>query len=178
MTEMVEDEVRARHYCDMSDIRPAVRYGETLLWIGRPSRFSEAELGEIRRLKPLILKEFAERAKRESGECVDGVEEIRRMRGQLAEYQRKFAAWCAGDGVTPPCPVKPFEDGKLEQVEAAHPLACVWLKADKMSNSADYGIASIGRRAKERIADGGSVEEVEVFVREENKRLVERRMWN
>lgn len=119
-----DDMARARHYCDMPDIRPAVRHGETMLWIGRPSRFTKEELDEIRRLKPLILEEFTERAKRERGEYIDGVTEIRRMRAQLAEYQRRFAAWCAGDGVTPSCPAKPFGDGELEHMEAAHPLAC------------------------------------------------------
>lgn len=173
-----DDMAHARHYCDMPDIKPAVRHGETLLWIGHPSRFTEAELVEIRQLKPLILQEFAERAKKARGEYVDGVVEIRRMRERLAGYQRRFAAWCAGDGVTPPCPAKPFEDGELERLEEAHPLACAWLKADRMSDSHDYRIAGIGRRAKELIDGGCDAAEAEEFMRSENKRLTEQRMWD
>lgn len=177
------DMERVAHYCDMPGIRAVEKDGKTMLWVERPSRFSQEELAEIKRLKPLIVKELREReararARYERAENIDGVREIRRMREQMDDYRRRFDAWCAGDGVTPPCPRKPFEDGELERMEAGHPLACAWLRADALADSPNYELAGIGDRAKERIMDGCDADKAERFMREEQDRFIKRHMWD
>lgn len=47
-----------------------------------------------------------------------------------------------------------------------------------MSDSHDYRIAGIGRRAKGLIAGGCDADEAEEFMRVENERLAEQRMWD
>lgn len=177
------DMERVARYCDMPGIRAVEKDGKTMLWVERPSRFSQEELAEIKRLKPLIVGELREReararARYERAENIDGVREIRRMREQMDDYRRRFDAWCAGDGVTPPCPRKPFEDGELERMEAGHPLACAWLRAGALADSPNYELAGIGDRAKERIMDGCDADEAEKFMREEQDRFIKRHMWD
>lgn len=160
-------------------------FTEPMLFI-RNTRLAKKgdNLAKIKQAKPQIIAELQRR--KEHGyarvmldKTIEGVQEIVDISGRLSDYNARLRAYCAGDGVTPPCPPKPSVSmDDLTEARRKYPLATTYLEAEKLASSANLELASIGDKAIDMIADGCTAEAASTYMTEERNKFNERHMWD
>lgn len=144
----------------------------------------DALLNKMRNHKAEILQYIREEEARRHAEyerrennfkSIPGVREIQEARNEFAQWHYDFnKAMDSEDGasVFRACPQNPKE------IEAKYPDAVFALEMERLSNSANYEIASYAGNAYEMLCEGNPIDEVRAYYEKENKAFVERHMWD
>lgn len=139
----------------------------------------KAHPAEVQEIKAALLAEKAEERettvrRHNFRSTIPELKELEAAKAEQAAYRGAFArAVDSGSGIYP---AKPKSDPA--ELSAKYPMAAAMLRAESYSRAANYRKASAGRKAVERILDGGDWEKAVSDMEAEWKEAVSEHMWD
>lgn len=138
----------------------------------------------IRKHKQELIDEILRRerdnydeARAEFVKGIDGLSEIRRMKDTYADEEYETRKAINGDGIMAP-PKRTVTAEDIRKALEEHPLAALWLKAERQRTYANYELADIGDEAERRLVEGASVDEVKALWDKREKEFDQRHQWD
>lgn len=108
---------------------------------------------------------------------IDGLNEIRRMKDTYADEEYETRKAINGDGIMAP-PKRTVTAEDIRKALEEHPLAALWLKAERQRTYANYELSSIGDEVERSLVEGVSVDEAKALWDKREEEFHQRHQWD
>lgn len=158
--------------------------GEPMLYTPFIKDPSNPDAVWIRKHKQELIDEILRRerdnydeARAEFIKGIDGLSEIRRMKETYADEEYETRKAINGDGIMAP-PKRTVTAEDIRKALEEHPLAAMWLKAERQRTYANYELSSIGDEVERSLVEGASIDEAKALWDKREKEFDQRHQWD
>lgn len=108
---------------------------------------------------------------------IDGLSEIRRMKDTYADEEYETRKAINGDGIMA-SPKRTVTAEDIRKALEEHPLAALWLKAERQRTYSNGELAAIGDEVERSLVEGASIDEAKALWDKREEEFHQRHKWD